>query len=75
MVWHKDGVTLAVRINWSAGVGDVTMDPTCSSDEEDVKCVEQSFDGEHANQSVCVTIRKSEVYFQMGVLVIRGLII
>jgi len=44
MVRYKDGVTLAVRFNWGAGVGDVTMDPTCSSDEEDGKCVEQSFD-------------------------------
>jgi hypothetical protein len=71
MVRHKDGVTLAVRINEGAGVGDVTMDPTCSSDEEDRKCVEQSLDVEHANQSVCVTIRKFEVYFKMGVLVIN----
>ena len=30
MVWHKDGVTLAVGINWGAGVGDVTMDPATS---------------------------------------------
>jgi len=71
MVWYKDGVTLAVRINWSAGVGYVTMDPTCSLDEEDGKCVEQSFEWEHANQSVCVTTRKFEVYFKMGLLVIN----
>jgi hypothetical protein len=64
-------VTLAVRIDWAAGVGDVTMDPSCSSDEEDGKCVEQSFDGEHANQSVYVTIRKFEGYFKMGVLFIN----
>jgi hypothetical protein len=71
MVWHKNGVTLAVGIDWVAGVGDVTMDPTCSSDEEDGKCVEQIFDGKHANQPVCLTIRKCEVHFKMGVLVIN----
>ena len=70
MVWHKDGVTLAVRINWSAGVGDVTMDPTCSSDEEDGKCIEESFDWQHANKSVYVT-RKFQFYFKMCVLVIN----
>jgi len=69
-LWYgnKDGVTLDVRINWGAVVGDVTMDPSCSSNEEGGKCVEQSF-GEHANQSICVTIRKFEFYFKMGVLV------
>jgi len=71
MVWPKDRVTLAVRINWGAGEGDVTMDPSCSSDEEDGNWVGQSFDGEHAIQSVCVTIRKFEVYFKVGVLVIN----
>jgi hypothetical protein len=60
-----------VRINLGAGVGDVTMDPTCSSDEDDGKCVEQSFDGEHANRSVCVIVREFEVCFKMGVLVIN----
>ena len=54
-------------------VSDVTLDPTCRLGEEDRKCVEQIFDGEHhANRLVCGTIRKCEVHIKVAVRDVKG---